>query len=275
MQSLGRFSTGQFGPCCSRPIPRTNLPLIPRIDSLKHTALSNPPSASAAFDASSSGDQPRVQGQDYRPFPRLKERDPYRLLGLGRDAGFEEIQDARNYLYEIYKWHEPSREAVELAFDTVIQEKLKDRHKYGFRPIRMGRRGDVLGEAKATWDKKVNDLIDPTITTRTLVNEGSVFAALALWAMFSTDQSFPLAAAFAYSVYKYQQKRVKRDPEGPFFGGNPIVGAILTTVIVLAAACGLMAALTTPLAALLGPQLRQVGAFLVVMVVGVANVYLK
>ncbi|EFJ50719.1 hypothetical protein VOLCADRAFT_120588 [Volvox carteri f. nagariensis] len=197
------------------------------------------------------------------------------LLGLGRDAGFEEIQDARNYLYELYKWHEPSREAVELAFDTVIQEKLKSRHKYGFRPIRTGRRGDIIGEVKASWDKKIYDLIDPTITTRTLINEASVFAALALWAMFSTDQSFPLAAAFAYSVYKYQQKRVKRDPEGPFFGGNPIVGAILTTVIVLAAACGLLAALTTPLAPLLGPQLRQVGSFLVVMVVGVANVYLK
>lgn len=61
-------------------------------------------------------------------------------------------------------------------------------------------------------------------------------------AMFSTDQSFPLAASFAYSVYRFQQKRVKRDPEGPYFGGNPIVGAILTTVITLGMACGVGAA---------------------------------
>lgn len=60
--------------------------------------------------------------------------------------------------------------------------------------------------------------------------------------MFSTDQSFPLAASFAYSVYRFQQKRVKRDPEGPYFGGNPIVGAILTTVITLGLACGVGAA---------------------------------
>jgi ATP-dependent HslUV protease ATP-binding subunit HslU len=103
-----------------------------------------------------------------------------RLLGLGKDAGFEEIQDARNYLYELYRWHEPSREAIELAFDSIIQEKMKSRHKFGFQPVRMGRRG-VVGAAKASWDKKLYDLIDPTITTATLINEGSVFAALAAW----------------------------------------------------------------------------------------------
>ncbi|KAG2482966.1 hypothetical protein HYH03_018143 [Edaphochlamys debaryana] len=138
-----------------------------------------------------------------------------------------------------------------------------------------GRRGGVFAAAKASWDKKLYDLIDPTITPRTLLNEGSVFAVMAVWAMFSTDQSFPLAAAFAYSVYKFQSKRVKRDPEGPFFGGNPIVGAIASTVIVLGLACGVMALVSTPLAPLVGASIRQVGTFLVVMTLGLANVYLK
>jgi ATP-dependent HslUV protease ATP-binding subunit HslU len=61
----------------------------------------------------------------------LKPTRPPRLLGLGREAGFEEIQDARNYLYELYKWHEPSREAVELAFDTVIQVRVRGGHAGG------------------------------------------------------------------------------------------------------------------------------------------------
>ena len=56
--------------------------------------------------------------------------------------------------------------------------------------------------------------------------------------MFSTDQSFPLAGAVAYSVYMYQAKRSKRNPEGPFLGGNPMVGAIITTVFNLGFACG-------------------------------------
>lgn len=56
-------------------------------------------------------------------------------------------------------------------------------------------------------------------------------------ALFSADQSFPLAAAFIYSVYQFQQKRIKREPEGPFFLGNPMAGAIITTVINCALAC--------------------------------------
>ena len=57
-------------------------------------------------------------------------------------------------------------------------------------------------------------------------------------ALTSGDQSFPLTGAFAYSVYKFQSKRIKTNPEGPFLAGNPIVGAVLTTVINLGLACG-------------------------------------
>ena len=31
----------------------------------------------------------------------MRESDPYRLLGLSTEATFEEIQDARNYYYEV------------------------------------------------------------------------------------------------------------------------------------------------------------------------------
>ncbi len=63
----------------------------------------------------------------------------------------------------------------------LMQEKLKVRHKLGFQPIRMGRRGGVIGQMRASWDKKLNDLFDPTITVRTLINEGVVFIMLGLW----------------------------------------------------------------------------------------------
>jgi hypothetical protein len=55
--------------------------------------------------------------------------------------------------------------------------------------------------------------------------------------LFSSDQSFPLAGSFAYSVYQFQSKRVKRNPEGPFFAGNAMVGAIFSTLCCLAVAC--------------------------------------
>eukprot|EP00879_Flechtneria_rotunda_P027640 GHRR01029617.1.p1 GENE.GHRR01029617.1~~GHRR01029617.1.p1 ORF type:complete len:246 (+),score=39.37 GHRR01029617.1:210-947(+) len=192
-----------------------------------------------AADAGTLGDMGDAEEPvyDYKPFPRRGERNPYRLLGVSRDASFEEIQDARNYLYEQYKWHEPSREAIEMAFDGLLQRHLKGRFKFGFRPPRTGRRSDVLGEQRVTLWSRFMELFDPTITTRTLINEGAVFGAFALWVLFSSDQSFPLAGAFAYSVYQFQSKRVKRNPDGPFFGGNAIVGAILSTLACLAVAC--------------------------------------
>jgi len=213
--------------------------------------------------------------KDYKPFPRMREGNPYRLLGLGEDASFDEVQEARNYLVEQYRWHEPSRESIELAFDSILNERYKTRNKLGFRPVRLGRRGQVLNDVKDTWERRLRNLFDPTITTRTLVNEGAIYLGLALWALFSSDQSFPLTGAFAYSVYMFQQKRVKREPEGPFFGGNPIVGAILTTCINLGLGCALGALITMPLEPFLTMSVRSLGSFLVVLVMGALGVYLK
>eukprot|EP00879_Flechtneria_rotunda_P027657 GHRR01029635.1.p1 GENE.GHRR01029635.1~~GHRR01029635.1.p1 ORF type:complete len:256 (+),score=45.80 GHRR01029635.1:210-977(+) len=209
-----------------------------------------------AADAGTLGDMGDAEEPvyDYKPFPRRGERNPYRLLGVSRDASFEEIQDARNYLYERH---------------------LKGRFKFGFRPPRTGRRSDVLGEQRVTLWSRFMELFDPTITTRTLINEGAVFGAFALWVLFSSDQSFPLAGAFAYSVYQFQSKRVKRNPDGPFFGGNAIVGAILSTLACLAVACAVMAVMTTPLTVILGQSSRQVGGFITIAVMGMVGIYLK
>lgn len=225
--------------------------------------------------SSSSGGGAEEPAYEYKPFSRLRERNPYRLLGVSKDASFEEIQDARNYLWEQYKWHEPSREAIEMAFDRLLQKHMGERFKFGFRPPRTGRRSDIIVDRRSTlWDGVVA-LFDPTVTARTLVNEGAVFGAFALWVLFSSDQSFPLAAAFAYSVYQFQSKRVKRNPEGPFLGGNAIVGAILSTLACLAVACAVMAVLTTPLTAVLGQSSRQVGGFITIAVLGAVGIYLK
>jgi ATP-dependent HslUV protease ATP-binding subunit HslU len=93
--------------------------------------------------------------------------------------------------------------------------------------------------------------------------------------LFSSDPSFPFAGTVAYCIYQFQQKRVKRDPEGPFLFGNPMAGAVLSTLCCLAVACGVMAVLTTPLAAVMGQSARQVGAFIAIVVMGVLGMYLK
>ena len=56
-------------------------------------------------------------------FPRVKERDAYRRLGISDEASFEEVQDARNYLVQTYARHTAGVEAIEEAFDkyTVVE----------------------------------------------------------------------------------------------------------------------------------------------------------
>lgn len=51
-------------------------------------------------------------------------------------------------------------------------------------------------------------------------------------ALYSGDQSFPLVGAFAYSVHKANTKRIKEEQD------NAVVGAVISTVLCFALACG-------------------------------------
>jgi len=225
---------------------------------------------------------PAPEGLD-EPFPRRHERDPRRLLGVDPDASFEEVQDARNFLSERHRGHAPSREAVERAFDALLQEHLQGRARHGFRPPSTGRRTDARGAAGKpapaglkALAARLGALWDPTVTHRTVINEGSVFAALAVWALFAGEQSFPLAAAGAYCVYQFQSKRVRRDPDGPFFVNSPTAGAVLSTAccLALATACGFaLAPAVTAVVSAAGEQ--QARAFVAIATLGTLGVALK
>ena len=60
-------------------------------------------------------------------FPRINMKDPYKRLGLSREASEEEIQAARNFLIQKYAVHKPSVEAIESAHDKIIMQKFYER----------------------------------------------------------------------------------------------------------------------------------------------------
>jgi ATP-dependent HslUV protease ATP-binding subunit HslU len=64
---------------------------------------------------------------------------------------------------------------------TFLQKHLGSRFKFGFRPPRTGRRGEAYGEQRVTLWRQFSSLFDPTVTMRTIINEGAVFGAFALW----------------------------------------------------------------------------------------------
>ena len=181
---------------------------------------------------------PEVQAPAERVevFPRLKEKDPYKLLGVSREASFEEVQEARNFLYEQYRSHDASRESIELALDAILQEKMKSRHKYGFQPPQRGKKGEAEGERKVSLWQQFKQLFEPSVPVTTLVNDGSIFFALGLWAAWqaaSSDPTLPIGGAICFCAWKLYDKRLKRNPDGPHWGGSPIWGALLMTIAIL------------------------------------------
>ncbi|KAK7360152.1 hypothetical protein VNO77_02131 [Canavalia gladiata] len=60
-------------------------------------------------------------------FPRINVKDPYKRLGISREASEEEIQGARNFLIQKYGGHKPSVVAIESAHDKIIMQKFYER----------------------------------------------------------------------------------------------------------------------------------------------------
>lgn len=63
--------------------------------------------------------------------------------------------------------------------------------------------------------QRLAGLFEPSVHSTTLVNDGSVFVLLGIWAAWqatTTDPTLPLGACLAYAVWKIYDKRVKRSP---------------------------------------------------------------
>jgi hypothetical protein len=60
-------------------------------------------------------------------FPRQQSWDPYKLLGVDRDASEEEVRSARNFLLKQYSGYEESEEAIEGAYDKIIMNSYSHR----------------------------------------------------------------------------------------------------------------------------------------------------
>ena len=58
-----------------------------------------------------------------------------------------------------------------------------------------------------------------------------IYGYRAGWQSRAADPTLPLGAAVAFSVWRFFDKRRKRNPEGPFWGGSPVWGALASTLL--------------------------------------------
>lgn len=126
--------------------------------------------------------------------------------------------------------------------------------------------------------QRVRSAVEPSVPVSTLVNDGTVFLVLAVWAgwqSLAAEPTLPLCGALAYAVWKLYDKRTRRDPDGPFFGGNAIWGALAAGMagLVLGGFAVFGAVRFMPIPASVGTGAPF--AFLLVLLLGVIALYIR
>ena len=79
----------------------------------------------------------------------------------------------------------------------------------------------------------IRQLFDPSVSTPVLVNDGSIFVALGVWAAWqatSSDPTLPLGAAICFSCWKLYDKRTKRNP-GKKLSSSCVLHDLLTNML--------------------------------------------
>ncbi|BAY20675.1 hypothetical protein NIES2100_04170 [Calothrix sp. NIES-2100] len=59
----------------------------------------------------------------------MSDQNPYEKLGVSEDASFDEIQDARNRLFEQHNGDAKLLEAIEAAYDAILMDRLRMRQE--------------------------------------------------------------------------------------------------------------------------------------------------
>ena len=181
-------------------------------------------------------------------FPRIKERDPYKRLGVSREATSEEISEvrvlvififififlqerwhgkqvgyelslaccliqARAYLLESYQHDQPSVEAIEAAYDKIISEKLRTRRKSKIKVegLESSPASPAPGQGKGLAGRLSRILYQPT--RNELLQRSLLYIFLATWSVVNAAEggpAFQLAIALALCIYFQYQRMQKK-----------------------------------------------------------------
>lgn len=190
-----------------------------------------------AMDASLGGDAAREPSP---VFSRIGVRDPYKRLGIGRDASTEEIQEARSYLVGIHGGHEASREAIEAAYDKIIAAKFTQRKK-----TKMNLK-TALQKRKDEAPSWVQDLFDRVEVPKrnTILQRLLLFVLIGAWSISAPAEggpAFQVACALGASIY-FLNDRLKSVGRAAIIGlGALVVGWIAGSLLVPAFLAGAVA----------------------------------
>ncbi|KAI3949277.1 hypothetical protein MKW98_023214 [Papaver atlanticum] len=161
----------------------------------------------SGMDTSFGGDMNFESGANI--FPRINIKDPYKRLGISKEASEEEIQAARTFLINRYVGNKPSVDAIESAHDKIIMQKFHERRR-----------------PKLNIKKKVRDVTQSRVvqavtsrfqtpSTNYIIKTASVFVILGvLTVLYPTEEGPTLQVAISllatiYFIYERLKSRMR------------------------------------------------------------------
>ncbi|NUN65180.1 molecular chaperone DnaJ [Pseudanabaena biceps] len=86
----------------------------------------------------------------------MSEPTPYEKLGVNDEASFEEVRDARDRLLREYEGDESRQEAIELAYDAILMDRLRARKE-----------GKIAVPDRIRYPERVATAVQPTLQNNT------------------------------------------------------------------------------------------------------------
>ncbi|XP_020250211.1 protein CHAPERONE-LIKE PROTEIN OF POR1, chloroplastic [Asparagus officinalis] len=196
-------------------------------------------------------------------FPRIDVKDPYKRLGISREASEEEIQAARNFLINKYGGHKPSVDAIESAHDKIIMQSF-----YNRKNPKIDVKKKVREVSQSRIVRAVTSRFE-TPATNVIVKTAIAFIVLGvLTVLFPTEEGPTLQVAISLiaSVY-FIHSRLRNKIRASLYGIAAFFGSWLLGTL-------LMVSVVPPI--LKGPRSLEVTTSLLSYVLlWVASTYLK
>ncbi|XP_061343791.1 protein CHAPERONE-LIKE PROTEIN OF POR1, chloroplastic isoform X2 [Gastrolobium bilobum] len=198
-------------------------------------------------------------------FPRINVGDPYKRLGISREASEDEIQAARNFLIQKHAGHKPSVDAIESAHDKIIMQKFYERRNPKI---------DIKKKMKEVNQSRFVQAVRGrfhTPSTKFIIKTSLAFLLLGvLTVLFPTEEGPTLQVAISLMATMYfVYDRLKSKIRALLYGaGAFIISWLLGTF--------LMVSVIPPITILKGPRAFEVITSLITYVfLWVSSTYLR
>ncbi|KAL4368008.1 hypothetical protein GQ457_05G006290 [Hibiscus cannabinus] len=212
---------------------------------------------------SSNGDMAAESGSSI--FPRINVRDPYKRLGISKEASEDEIQAARNFLISRYGGHKPSVDAIETAHDKIIMQKFYERRNPKI---------DIKKKVREVKQSKVVQAVTSrfqTPATKFTVKTSLAFLVLGvLTVLFPTEEGPTLQVALSLiATFYFIHDRLKSKIRALLYGAGSFIFSWLVGTF-------LMVSVIPPIPILKGLRSFEVLTSLITYVLlWVSSTYLK